>query len=372
MKGSNLVRLMAGLVFVAGAGACGGGAATLPPGRPSPGGPILYPAPPDTPRIQFLAAFTNEEDVVVRKGRSLVDRIAGVDEQKDSRVPTIEKPYGIAMNRGRMYVCDSDMLGVVVMDLRARTFERFMPRGEGVLRKPINCAVDPGSGRLFVTDTERGQVVVYDSLRNYVGALGETGDRPCDVFIARTGVWVTDLEVPSVRLYDPVSFSLLRSFAGEGTEESRILAPTNLWVAGEEVFVSDLAAMAVKIFDKQGRYLRSFGTVGRAPGQFARPKGIAVDRSGLVYVVDSAFENVQVFDQEGRVLTYFGGAYTGPAGGGMWLPAKVTIHYEDLDLFETFVDPRFELRYLILVTNQYGPDLVSVYGFIQPRPGASP
>jgi len=81
--------------------------------------------------------------------------------------------------------------------------------------------------------------------------------------------------------------------------------------------------------------------------------------------VDAAFENVQIFDKEGKLLMFFGGTYQGP--GYMWLPAKVIIDYDNLKYFQKYVYKDFKLKYLIFVTNQYGPDKVSVYGFIEPR-----
>ena len=66
---------------------------------------------------------------------------------------------------------------------------------------------------------------------------------------------------------------------------------------------------------------------------------------------------------------FFGGRYTGP--GYMWLPAKVIIDYDNLSYFKKFVDPGYELKYLLLVTNQYGPDKINVYGHVEPaKPGA--
>ena len=61
---------------------------------------------------------------------------------------------------------------------------------------------------------------------------------------------------------------------------------------------------------------------------------------------------------------FFGGNYKGP--GYLWLPAKVIIDYDNLSYFQKFVDPSFELKYLILVTSQYGPDKINVYGFVEP------
>ncbi|NOY61413.1 MAG: hypothetical protein GXO75_21070 [Calditrichaeota bacterium] len=48
----------------------------------------------------------------------------------------------------------------------------------------------------------------------------------------------------------------------------------------------------------------------------------------------------------------------------MKLPAQVFIDYDHLDYFRKYVDPSFKLKFLIFVTNQYGPEKVIVYGFV--------
>ena len=82
-------------------------------------------------------------------------------------------------------------------------------------------------------------------------------------------------------------------------------------------------------------------------------------------MVDAGFENVQIFNKDRKLLMYFGGSYKGP--GDMWLPAKIIIDYDNLEYFQKYVDPGFTLKYLIFVTNQYGPDKVNVYGRVTPK-----
>ena len=77
-------------------------------------------------------------------------------------------------------------------------------------------------------------------------------------------------------------------------------------------------------------------------------------------------ENVQIFNTGGDLLMHFGGAYKG--AGAMWLPAAVEISYENLTFFEPYVDDSFVLKYLIYVTNQYGPAKLNVYGFVEEKP----
>jgi DNA-binding beta-propeller fold protein YncE len=53
------------------------------------------------------------------------------------------------------------------------------------------------------------------------------------------------------------------------------------------------------------------------------PKGVAVDRDGVVYVADSLFDNVQLFDRNGGFLLTLGAR--GTDFGEFWLPAGLFI-----------------------------------------------
>ncbi len=322
--------------------------------------PVLYPPPPDTARIQFLTAISTSEDV--GGGRSIWGRLLGTGRQG---AKAIAKPYGIAMLQGKIYVCDTFINGLDIIDLKGGSFDFFQPTDDGQLLKPINCFVDD-DGLLYVTDTERRQIVVFDEDGRYVEAFGgDGGAKPTDVFVSEDRVWVTDMATGQVRVYDKSSRELLLAFpdAEPGTSED-LVAPANLYVTGNAVYVSDALLGKVNVYSRDGTYLRTVGSYGTGYGQFARPKGIAVDRDENLYVVDAAFQNVQMFDREGNLLMFFGGPGTEP--GHMTLPAKVIIDYDNLRYFRKYVHEDFRLRYLILVTNQYGSDKIGVYGFVGP------
>jgi DNA-binding beta-propeller fold protein YncE len=326
---------------------------------------VTFPAPPDTARIQFLLSVSNEDDV---KGVQDEGWLASVLADPGEPNEGIVKPYGVAHNDGRLYVCDTMLPGVEIIDIRARSFRRWNPSGEGALRKPINCTVDPATDRLYVADTERSQVVVFGADLEYLTAFGGSEGTATDVFVDDAHVLVTDIRSGQVHLYDKTTYALVRSFPEEGVEgDADLRQPTNLWVHGDRVIVSDFGDFGVKLYSKDGTFHKRIGTFGRGLGQFVRPKGVSTDNDGNIYVVDAGFENVQVFTPDGQLLTFFGGSYAGP--GTMWLPAQVHVSYQDLELFEGYVDPEFTLDYVILVTNQYGPDRLNVYGFVSPADG---
>src|SRR5665213_3313653 len=60
-------------------------------------------------------------------------------------------------------------------------------------------------------------------------------------------------------------------------------------------------------FDKDGRFVKSWGKKGTAPGEFANVRSIAVDVQGNVYAADGGNKRVQVFDNDGNFKTAFAG-----------------------------------------------------------------
>jgi sugar lactone lactonase YvrE len=70
--------------------------------------------------------------------------------------------------------------------------------------------------------------------------------------------------------------------------------------AAGNIFVSDAFGNArIAKFDKDGRFVKSWGTRGSGQGQFDSPLSVAVDAKGSVYVADRGNKRIQVFDSEG-------------------------------------------------------------------------
>lgn len=322
---------------------------------------VIYPAPPDTARIQFLTHISSSQDVTGNRN-SFSKFIFGEPENI-----VINKPYGIAVSKGKILICDTFIHGLVIIDMEKNTFEQFIPTGKGELKVPINCFVDK-KGFRYIADSERKQVVVFDENGNYINSFGEAeAFKPTDVFVENDKIYVANLAGHQVNVYsNDSSYTLLNTFpeVNKNNPES-LFSPTNLFVTENKVYVTDFGDFKIKTYTPEGEFISSVGSYGQGIGQFIRPKGIAVDRESNLYVVDAGFENTQIFSKDGDLLMYFGGNYKGP--GDMWLPAKVTLDYDNLSYLEKYVDPDYKLKYLVLVTNQFGPDKITIYGAIEPR-----
>jgi DNA-binding beta-propeller fold protein YncE len=278
----------------------------------------------------------------------------------------IWKPYGLATSPGFLYVCDTEPANVGIIDLAKPRIRYLRPEGPAAMRLPINVAVDP-NGLRYVTDIQRGQVLIYDEAGQLKGEIGVQGEmRPCGIALAGDRLYVTDLTNHCVWIYNKNTREELLTLPREGSGEEAVLrSPTNVAVDREgQVYVSDTGGFFVQVYDAQGNHVRSLGDMGLRPGNFALPKGIGVDRGGILYVVDAAVGLVQMFSPEGQVLMYFGEPNS---AAPVYLPAGLTIDYDNVKYFSDLVAPGFRLEYLIWVANQAGPRKIAVYGFINKK-----
>jgi DNA-binding beta-propeller fold protein YncE len=355
--GSPRRRLFSGLALaLIVSAAIGGGAAS---GAEEKSTPAFYPPSPNPPRIQHLATLSGERDMSVEEKGGFAAFILG-DEPGSSQ--HLAQPYGMALDQGRLYVADTGAEALAIFDLGKKTFTLLHGSGNGRMKRPINVRID-SDGTRYVTDTGRDQVLVFDRDDRFVTAFGAPGQfRPVDVAIAGDRLYVTDLHHHQVQVLDKTSGKILFKFGKAGSADGELFHPTNIALAPEgDLYVVDTGNYRVQRFTLDGKHVKTLGSVGSTPGSFARPKGIAVDRSGRMYVGDAAFENVQVFDGNGNLLLDFGQ----PAAGneGLSLPAGVSIDYRNVDAFSRLAQPGFKVEYLILVSSQFGPNKVDVFGF---------
>jgi len=98
--------------------------------------------------------------------------------------------------------------------------------------------------------------------------------------------------------------------AGVGGDPPKAFqAPTSVLVAPNgDIFVADghggpgpgsTTSRIVK-FDKNGKFIKTFGTLGHGPGQLYHPHSLAMDSAGRLYVADRSNFRIAIFDQDGN------------------------------------------------------------------------
>jgi DNA-binding beta-propeller fold protein YncE len=99
--------------------------------------------------------------------------------------------------------------------------------------------------------------------------------------------------------------------------------PTDVtWDPQGNIYVSDgYVNSRVAKFDKNGDWVKSWGSFGTAPGQFNTPHGIAADAAGNIYVADRGNKRIQVFDGDGKFLREMLIDVPAPPGAKPWMAA---------------------------------------------------
>lgn len=94
---------------------------------------------------------------------------------------------------------------------------------------------------------------------------------------------------------------------GVGVAGDNFNRPTDVaWDQAGNIFVSDgYGNSRVAKFDRNGVFVKSWGSYGTDPGQFNTLHSIAVDAKGMVYVGDRGNRRIQVFDNDGNFKTMF-------------------------------------------------------------------
>ncbi len=294
------------------------------------GEPRYWPGLPEVPRYRYVGELTGEANFGTREGETsgmlkALHWLAGIDDNE--RTNSLQRPQGVAVDdAGRIFVSDISRQAVLVFDPvagRLRVLKQARP--DLPFRTPVGLAAD-GQGGVLVADAELGAVFRLAADGRPLGVIGQA-DLARPTGVARDPVsgriYVTDTRRHQVVVFDRDG-RFLDHWGQRGDEPGRFNAPTYIYWAQGRLYVADTLNSRVQILDAgDGRWLGSIGRRGLYVGNFDRPKGVAVDDEGNVYVVESYRDHLLIFDDDGRFLLPIGG--TGKGAGQFFLPAGVSV-----------------------------------------------
>jgi DNA-binding beta-propeller fold protein YncE len=275
---------------------------------------LVFPSPPDEPKFVFERSIYSSRDVVPKgKDAALMQVLTGEGERGGEG---LQKPYAIAVRQGRLYVSDPVAGTVKLFDIPGRRFVAIGPDPQEQLVQPLGIDVDE-QFNLYVVDGAARDVKIYDAGGKFVRRLGGPKDffRPSGVAASPDGerVYVVDTggvarkEEHRIRVYAARTGQHLFDIGRRGTADGEFNLPRDVTLAPDgHLYVVDSGNFRVQVFDRDGKFVRAFGSIGRQFGNFARPREVAVDRQGAIYVSDAAFGNTQIFNAGGELLLFIG------------------------------------------------------------------
>ena len=120
-------------------------------------------------------------------------------------------------------------------------------------------------------------------------------------------LWIVDRDLHTVRHFTMDGKVLLTvgTPGVPGEDETHMNQPNDMAIAANgDLYVSDgYGNNRVVVFDKNGKFVRAWGKLGTAAGEFSQPHSIVLDSKGRVYVADRNNVRIQVFDSKGKFLT---------------------------------------------------------------------
>jgi hypothetical protein len=272
----------------------------------------VWPAPPAVPRYAFIGHIYGESNVRDKDpNRGAMARfwaaVVGLDAKKQSFLDIVRpqqefavwnerslnfslpSPIGITHAEDSVWVTDSELALVYRLTSNGEVMTSF---GQGILKRPTGISFDRDGGRIFVSDTDAGDIKLF----NIHGELDNWGS------------------------------------AGSGPGQFN--RPTYLIYRQNRLYVADSLNARIQIFDEQGNFIRLVGERGLYVGNFSRPKGIALDSDGNVYVSESYYDHLLIYNRQGKLLMSIGGS--GPDAGqfsqptGLWVDDRDRVYVSDM------------------------------------------
>jgi uncharacterized protein (TIGR03663 family) len=189
------------------------------------------------------------------------------------------------------------------------------------LTHPLGMGIDETTGRLYVAEEFANRVSVFDintgALITTISAATEfvqPMNRPNSVTVAEDGtLFIADTWNYRIRALTSEGENLYAwGQPGQFGAQAQVQPVDGFWGprdvvldAAGNVYVADTGNKRVRVYDRNGNWLRDIGSAGTAVGQLDEPSGLAISSDGRLYVADTWNRRVSVFALDGTPLFTF-------------------------------------------------------------------
>lgn len=201
-------------------------------------------------------------------GKSVI-RVIGGNSGGGNKDGEFKKPRGVlVLPDERILVCDTENCRLQIFDKLGRHQRSVGGRGqeERQFVFPLNAALSPFGDEIAVTDSDNFRVQFFDLNMRYLGEIGrgrvEGGEE------AHGG--------------DDQGGS------GNPKRKCELLTPTGVaYDQAGNLIVSELNGHRLRIFSREKHLISTIGSAGQEDHLFMKPRGVAVDEDGTIYIADT-------------------------------------------------------------------------------------
>jgi len=295
---------------------------------------LVFPSPPDEPRFVYERTIHGSADVEPELSSGALQRLLTGDQPRTSI--GMRKPYGVAVHEGRIFVSDTASNEIKVFDVpegRSFSFGQDEASTDDRLKKAIGISADE-AGNLFVADASSKFIMAYSRDGRLLRKIGGAKffDRLASLKVDKKGerVYAVDIggvssEHHRVRVFNAKTGQHLFDFGSRGDGPGQFNLPRDVAIGKDKLYVVDGGNFRIQIFDMQGKFIQTFGAIGKQMGNFGRPKEADTDKDGNLYVIDAAFGNFQIFNADGQLLMFVGERADRDKPAGFGLPSGIAV-----------------------------------------------
>jgi sugar lactone lactonase YvrE len=281
---------------------------------------LAWPPPPAEPRIVYVQSIRGPADLGIK--RSVFIRAARWLAGGSGDSGQLVKPFGIALDdAGNLLLTDTGTSEVFCLEQSHRKWLRWQQAGKVRFESPV--AVARHRDTIYVADSALGRVLAFTPKGKLLFEITRDLERPSGLALTNEKLFIADSQRHQIVIFD-LRGAYISKFGQRGSGPGEFNFPTH--VAADprgDIFVTDSLNCRIQVFDASGRFQRVIGSPGDGPGHFGRPKGVGLDGFGHIYVVDAVFDNVQIYDPRGSLLLSWGEPGSDP--GEFWLPNGVVV-----------------------------------------------
>ena len=256
-------------------------------------------------------AFDSQPDLLKLPGGAYLGEVAGVATNSKGNIfvytrtggatATIGASRTLAHGGSRLF--EFDRAGKYIREIGQGLYGFYFASSVRVDAQDNIWVVDRGSSMVIEFDAGGRVAMTMGRKPEAMAEAGRGGGRamtPAAAPAGRGGAEQIAGRGPVVAGRGPV---------GVGVAGDNFNGPTDVAFDGAgNIYVADGYGNArIAKFDRDGRFIKSWGSKGSGDGQFDTPLSLAVDARDNIYVADRGNKRIQVFDKDGGFLRKIAG-----------------------------------------------------------------